>query len=299
MAFEIQYDMLFGSNREVISASRRTDIPAFYSKWFIDKVRKGFCKVANPYNPSQIKEVSLRPEHVAAVVFWTRDARPIRPFLGELDEMGLNYYFLYTITGYPRSFEPGLPSPEESIDDFLALGDSIGPEKVVWRYDPVIISSELHTDFHVHNFGRLAHRLSTGTKNVIITFVRMYRHIVAGLEAKGSEHLSLHELRALEGRFQTIASEAGIEVKRCGKRDSFTTAAEGKCIDEKLLKRLFGLELSPKKDPGQPEECSCIRSIDIGRYGSCLHRCMYCYASRSFSNAARNYMEHDYEEEML
>lgn len=291
--------MLFGNDRQVISASRRTDIPAFYSKWFIDKVRKGFCKVANPYNPSQIKEVSLKPEDVAAVVFWTRHARPIRPFLGELDEMGLNYYFLYTITGYPRSFEPGLPSQEECIDDLLALGDSIGPEKVVWRYDPVITNSELHADFHIHNFERLAHLLSAGTKNVIITFVKRYRHIAAGLEAAGSGHLSLHERHVLERRFQAIASEAGIEIKRCGKRDSFTTASEGKCIDEKLLKRLFGLELSPKKDPGQPEECRCIRSVDIGRYGSCMHRCIYCYASRSFSHAARYCMEHDYKEEML
>lgn len=291
--------MLFGSNRLVISASRRTDIPAFYAKWFIDKVRKGFCKVANPYNPSQIKEVSLKPEDVAAVVFWTRHAGPVRPFLGELNEMGLNYYFLYTITGYPRSFEPGLPSLEECIDDLLALGDSIGPEKVIWRYDPVFISAELNVDFHIRNFRRLAYRLSAGTKNVVITFVKRYRHIAAELETTGYEHPSFHERRALEERFQTIASQAGIEIKRCGKRDSLANVSEGKCIDEALLRDLFGLELSAAKDPGQPEECRCIRSVDIGRYGSCMHRCIYCYASRSFSHAARRYREHDDRAAML
>ena len=291
--------MLFGKNRFVISASRRTDIPAFYTEWFKDKIRKGFCKVANPYNPAQIKEVSLRPEEVAAVVFWTRYARPILPFLAELDERGFNYYFLYTLTGYPQRYEPGLPSPEKRIDDLLALSECIGSDRVVWRYDPVIISSELHLDFHMRNFQRLAGRLSAGTNNVIITFVKKYRHIEQELYAIGTAHPSYHKRRVLEEQFQAIAAQTGIEIKRCGKRDSFTTIAEGKCIDEKLLNGLFGLELSSGKDPGQPNECQCIRSIDIGRYGSCMHRCVYCYASRNFSRAARRYREHDYRVAML
>lgn len=291
--------MLFGNNRHVISASRRTDIPAFYAEWFVDKVRKGFCKVANPYNPSLVKDVSLRPDEVAAVVFWTRRAGPIRPFLAELDKRGFNYYFLYTITGYPHNYEPGLPSPEESIGDFLALAEHIGPERVIWRYDPVIISSELHMGFHLQNFRRLACRLSAGTKNVIITFLKRYRHIEGRLEDMRYVPPSVHERSVLEEQFQSVASELGIKIKRCGRRDSFANVPEGKCIDEKLVRDLFGLELSSGKDPGQPKECCCIRSIDIGRYGSCLHRCVYCYASRSFVHAEKQYRRHDYRVEML
>lgn len=291
--------MLFGKNRHIISASRRTDIPAFYTEWFVDKVRKGYCKVANPYNPSQIKEISLHPEDVAAIVFWTRYSSPLHPFLAELDSRGFNYYFLYTLTGYPRSYEPGLPAIDEVIDDFLALAKLIGPEKVIWRYDPVIMTHELNMDFHFRNFTRLAHKLAPGTKNVIITFLRMYRHITSELKSRGYVPLSSDERCALEERFVNDASVAGIRIKRCGKRDLFNRVPEGKCIDEHLLRNLFGLELSSGKDPGQPEECSCIRSMDIGSYGTCLHRCFYCYASRSFSRAERRSREHDYRAEML
>lgn len=291
--------MLFGNRRHVISVSRRTDVPAFYAEWFMDKVRKGVCKVANPYNLSQVKEVSLRTEDVAAFVFWTRNARPIRPFLAELDAKGFNYYFLYTVTGYPRSHEPGLPMSPEVIDDFLRLAERIGPEKIIWRYDPVIISAGLDIEFHIRNFRRLAQRLSAGTKNVIITFVKRYRHIEKALEALGYVHPSPHQRLVLEERLRTAASETGIAVKTCGERDSFSDITSGKCIDERLLKDLFGLELSSGKDPGQPGECRCIKSVDIGRHGSCLHGCVYCYASRNFSRAAGYYREHDYRAEML
>ena len=291
--------MLFGNNRHIVSASRRTDIPALYTEWFIDKVRKGYCKVVNPYNPSQIKEISLHPGDVAAIVFWTRYAKPVRPFLAELDDRGFNYYFLYTITGYPRSYEPGLPLLEKSIDDFLALAECIGPEKVIWRYDPVILNHELHLDFHLWNFRRLARRLSAGTKNVIITFVKKYRHIEKVLKDKGNVSPSLQERHVLEKHFLAVASAEDISIRRCGKRDAFNNVPEGKCIDGVLMRDLFGLEFSSQKDPGQPGECCCIPSIDIGRYGSCLHRCVYCYASRSFSRAETYYGRHDYRTEML
>ncbi len=291
--------MLFGRNRHVISASRRTDIPAFYTKWFVDKVRQGYCKVVNPYNPLQVKEVSLHPEDVAAIVFWTRYSGPLHCYLAELDSRGFNYYFLYTITGYPSGYEPGLPSIDENINDFLALAERIGPEKVIWRYDPVVMTCELDMDFHTGNFMRLARRLAPGTESVIITFLKMYRHIGRKLKYIGYTPPALETRRALEERLLPVASAAGIRVRRCGKRDAFSRVPEGKCIDEKLLKNLFGLELSSRKDQGQPEECRCIQSIDIGRYGSCLHRCIYCYASRDFQCAERRYREHDYRADML
>ena len=291
--------MLFGNNRHIISASRRTDIPAFYTEWFIDKVRKGYCKVVNPYNPSQIKKVSLHPGDVAAVVFWTRRSGPLQPYLRELDGRSFNYYFLYTVTGYPGVYEKGLPDIEETIDDFLALAELIGPEKVIWRYDPVIITPELNTDYHIRNFTRLAFRLSPGTKNVIITFVKRYRHIEEKLKDMGYAVPSPGDRSALEERFLSAASAEGMRIKGCGKRDTLNNVHKGKCIDDMLMRELFGLELFTGKDRGQPEECNCIRSIDIGSYGSCLHRCVYCYASRNFVRAERRYREHDYRAEML
>lgn len=291
--------MLFERGTHIVSASRRTDIPAFYAEWFAHRIRKGSCRVANPFNPSQIKEVSLRREDVAAFVFWTRNARPLRPFLAEIDDGGHNYYFLYTITGYPKRYEPGLPSAAESIDDFLFLAERIGPERVIWRYDPVVLTPDLDAGYHRRNFTKLAQRLSEGTKSVVINFVKTYRHIHAELSRCGYADPSASERDVLVNMFAETAASAGIAIQFCGRRKCGTEAGEGKCIDEKRLKRLFGLELSARKDPGQPKDCRCIRSVDIGRYGTCLHCCMYCYASRSFSDAFRRYRMHDCSKDML
>lgn len=291
--------VLFPTGRHVISASKRTDIPAFYSEWFLDKVRKGYCRVRNPYNPSQIKEVSLWPEDVAAVVFWTRRTKPIRPFLAELDARGLNYYFLYTVTGYPESCEPEMPPLTEALDDFLSVAEYVRPERVIWRYDPVLFSFGLDADYHRRNFRMLARQLSKGTKQVIVSFLKRYRHSTGALKKLGCVCPSPQERGVFEQEFLSVAAEEGLAMASCGKRDSFAAVPEGKCIDEKLLRELFGLELSSAKDPGQPAECRCIRSIDIGRYSTCLHRCVYCYASRSFASAARYYREHDYRASML
>lgn len=285
--------------QQIISASRRTDIPAFYAEWFIDKIRRGYCRVANPYNASQIKKISLRPEDVAAIVFWTRRAKPLKPLLAELDSRGYNYYFLYTLTAYPHSYESGLPCIDERIDDFLSLAELIGPEKMIWRYDPIIMTPSMNVEFHVRNFRRFSDRLSAGTKSVIITFLKRYRHIEGALAQMGYVQPSAHQRRVLEDRLQLAASDAGITIKSCGKRDAFTNISEGKCIDDKLLSDLFGFEFAKGKDPGQPKECGCIRSVDIGRYGSCMHRCVYCYASRDFMRAEKGYRGHDYRAEML
>ncbi len=291
--------MLFERDHHIVSASRRTDIPAFYAEWFAQRIREGYCRVANPFNPSKIREVSLRPEDVAAVVFWTRNTRPLRPFLAEMDDRGYNYYFLYTITGYPKHYEPGMPSSDECIDEFLTLAGRIGPEKVIWRYDPVVLTPELDTDYHRRNFTKLSRRLSEGTKSVVINFVKMYRHNRAALSDCGYTEPSASESDILVSMFAETASSAGVVIQSCGRRECGTGIEEGKCIDEKRLRDLFGLELQARKDPGQSKECRCIGSVDIGRYGTCCHGCRYCYASGRTPRATRRYAMHNCSNEML
>jgi len=291
--------MLFGNDKQVISASRRTDIPAFHADWFIDRVRHGYCKVANPYNPAQAREVSLRSADVAAIVFWTRRAEPLRRYLDELDGRGFNYYFLYTITGCPAGMEPGLPDKQRCVEDFLELSARTGPEKVIWRYDPVIMSTDLDHDYHVEKFSGLAEQLAAGTNSVVITFLKMYPHIAEAMRKAGVFQPVRRERELLAKAIGDAAARQGLTVRGCGERESFPGQGISKCIDEKLLGRLFGLELSSAKDRGQPPECRCIRSIDIGAYGSCLHGCVYCYASRNFDRARLRYGRNARGREML
>ena len=132
----------------VISASRRTDIPAFYGEWLLGRLRAGFVEVRNPYNPKQVKRVSLRAQDVDCLVLWTKNPDPLAGRLDELEKLCPRFYFQYTLNDYPRELEPSLASAAERIKTFTALAARLGPERVVWRYDPVIVSS--HTDAGYH-----------------------------------------------------------------------------------------------------------------------------------------------------
>jgi hypothetical protein len=161
----------------IISASRRTDIPAFFSDWFMNRVREEYLFVRNPYNAKQIKRVSLSPDSVEAIVFWTRNPDKLIPHLAELDSRGHRYYFQYTITGFPRALERSVPRPQVAIETFLRLSDLIGPEKVIWRFDPILISSLVDTAEHERIFAKIASALQGRAKRVVVSFADMYSKV--------------------------------------------------------------------------------------------------------------------------
>ncbi len=267
----------------IISASRRTDIPAFYGDWFMDKVRRSYCLVANPFNPRQVKKVSLKREDVDLFVFWTKNPEPFLPHLEELDSKGYPFYFLYTLNPYCSTLEPGLEELEKRIEVFQKLAGLIGKEKVIWRYDPIIISPQMNFHYHLENFRLLVDALKDATTRVIISFYSPYRSADRRLKKAGIQPLALQEKkeerRAFLKEIATIAGGEGITVTGCAQGDLEGTGVfEGKCIDDKFIYRVFGLEFPPKKDPGQRPECRCIASQDIGAYDTCQQGCIYCYA---------------------
>ncbi|RLB32999.1 MAG: hypothetical protein DRH11_10100, partial [Deltaproteobacteria bacterium] len=159
----------------IISASRRTDIPAFYATWFLNRVRQGYCFVPNPFNFSQIAHISLKPEDVEVIAFWTRNPLPLLPYLKELDERGFRYYFLYTVMKNPRQLDPGSPSIDVSLESFKQLAQTIGPEKVIWRYDPIVFTSLTGLEYHKSAFQSIAGALKGLTRQVVISTVSLYR----------------------------------------------------------------------------------------------------------------------------
>ncbi len=284
----------------IVSASRRTDIPAFYSRWLLNRIRAGYCLVPNPFNPKQVSEISLAPESVDLFVFWTRNPRPLVPYLKELDERGYHYYFLYTLMDNPGILDPKSPSSESSIDTFRKLSDRIGPEKVIWRYDPIVISDMTDIEFHKAKFSFIAKKLRGFTFRCIISFVDIYKKIEGRLRALGDNGFILHKsgeynLSGLLSSITKIAGDNGIEIKSCSSKidlSGFGIPA-GKCIDDDLISKYFGINLDSKKDPYQRKDCNCVISRDIGMYDTCLYECQYCYATACFERAKSNHKRHN------
>jgi len=284
----------------IISASRRTDIPAIYSKWFINRIRAGFCTVPNPFNPDQISNVSLEPENVDLIVFWTRNPKPLIPHLKELNARGYSYYFLYTLMDNPRILDPKSPSPEISLDTFRKLSDHIGPDKMIWRYDPIVLSNVTDIEFHKQRFELIADNLRGHTFRCIISFVDIYRKIEGRLKRLNDEGFLFREwndmnLSEILNSMVGIAGNNGIEIRSCAsKKDltSFGTPA-GKCIDDIYIADVFKKHLYLKKDHSQRKNCNCVSSKDIGMYDSCIYGCRYCYATTSFERARLNHKRHN------
>ena len=287
----------------IISASRRTDIPAFYAAWFMNRVRAGFCTVPNPFNANQISHISLRPEDVNAIVFWTRNPRPLLTALDELDARGYRYYFQYTILDNPRLLDPRTPPVTAAVETFRRLADRIGPARVIWRYDPIVLSSVTDASFHQERYAWIAEQLRGYTTRSVISIVDVYRKAARRLHALAAQGVTFPDqapatlpgfadlLRSLVA----TAAQHGMEIVSCAEEIDLTGygVQPGKCIDDDLLARVFGLQLDLRKDPGQRDACGCVVSRDIGMYDSCPFSCQYCYATSSFARAAANHAAHN------
>lgn len=284
----------------VISASRRTDIPAYYTPWLMNRLRAGSCCVPNPFDPRHVTRVSLAPEDVSVVVFWTRDPRPLLPHLDELDQRGYRYYFLFTLTGYPRLLEPHAPSPDDAVNAFRELSERVGPHRVIWRYDPILISSVTDADFQAANFTAIARRLQGLTTHCILSLADLYPKVRRRLRALESEGVVIDKPtdmapHAVLDAVVHGARECGMTLASCAEPINLKRwdIRPGKCVDDDLLRRRFGIDMSPRKDPSQRKNCRCIVSRDIGMYDSCPAGCVYCYANANPEKTRAAIRTHD------
>ncbi|WP_343869884.1 DUF1848 domain-containing protein [Caenispirillum bisanense] len=290
----------------IISASRRTDIPAFYTDWFMNRLAAGYLMIRSPWNYRSIQRVSLHLDDVDAIVFWTRNPRQLLPRLAEIDSYGYRYYFQYTITGYGRKIEPSVPTADQAVETFKKLSDLIGPERVIWRYDPILVSNLCDISAHKRQFDTLSRSLSGYTRRVVISFVDLYKGTERNL--KKIDGLNYHDIVETEWHaaelcafMKSISVSRDMEIQTCAEKIDLSGIgiSHGKCIDDDLLKRACGVIVSSEKDSGQREECGCVKSIDIGTYNSCLHGCAYCYATPTPTKAKNGYQAHDPESPLL
>lgn len=286
----------------IVSVSRRTDIPAFYAEWFMNRIRAGYALSVNPFNRKQVSFVSLHPEDVSAIVFWTKNAQPMLANLAELSERGYAYYFLYTINGYPAALEPYVPPAQTGVATVQAIASQIGRDRIIWRYDPIIISNLTPVEYHVENFTKLVEQLQPYVHHVVVSFVDEYRKAKQHLRTLREQGVELAaegvELEIRQKQLMTdlssIAAQYELEVVTCAEPWDFSEQGvkPGKCIDENYLAEVFGQQVSGKKDAGQRLECGCVPAKDIGAYDSCIYGCTYCYAG-TYDKAVRNLGKHN------
>lgn len=291
--------------RHIVSASRRTDVPAFYSRWLLRRLEQGFCDWIHPFGGA-VRRVSLRPEDCLAIVFWTRNPAPLIPALEDISASGHTYYFQYTITGYPRSLEARTPNVRCAIRTFHEAARSCGPEAMIWRYDPIVMSSATPAELHVEAFGRLAAELSGATRRAYVSFVDYY-----GKTRKGFEHVAAtHGVRfedpddrakkELVLRLRDLAHHQGMTLYACCEDSVVGEGVEkGHCVDLELVRKLRPDAEEPLKRRPTRKQCGCTESVDVGAYDSCPFGCRYCYATRERSVALTRFGEHDPEDTLL
>jgi hypothetical protein len=283
----------------IVSASYRTDIPAFYSGWFFRRLAAGYCLVRNPYS-GKLYRVSLRPEDVSGFVFWTRNFGPVLARLDELLAFGRPFTVQYTVTGYPRSIEAAVISPEKAIAQIIDIAARVSPEAAVWRYDPIVVTSATPPDFHIQNFTRLCGMLRGAVNEVVVSFVQAYRKTRRNMAAAARlGHFQWVEpgraqKREMLRRLAAIAREHAMQLTVCSQPEYLAEgAAEARCVDARRLSRLAGVPLLQIPIKGNRPDCACYESRDIGDYDTCPHGCAYCYAVEHRALARARYRTHD------
>ncbi len=288
----------------IVSASYKTDIPAFYGKWLINRLNAGYCRVTNPYGGPPFR-VSLLPEDVDGIVFWTKNIGPFLACLPEVRARGIPFVVQYTINAYPPALETSVVDASRSVEHIKALHDEYGPRVPVWRYDTIVSTSLTTPAFHLRNFERLARALEGFTDEVVVSFAQIYRKTKQNMDRAAAafgftwDDPPAGGKRALLAALAECARSYGFQVSVCGQREFLAEGiADARCIDPIRLGDVAG-RLIPAAARGHREGCGCAQSRDIGEYDTCPHGCAYCYAVRRRSLARERYRTHDPHGEFL
>ena len=279
----------------IISASRRTDIPTFYSDWFFNRIKEGFVLVRNPMNFRQISRIKLTPDVVDGIVLWTKNPTPMIERLDELKNY--MYYFQFTITSYGKDIEPNIPQKNTDVlATFKQTSEIVGTDRIIWRYDPILLNEKYNVDYHIRAFRKIAGELCNHTKKVTISFIDTdYKGLKSNIDALNLTAFSLETQKELASTLADVAHEYGLSIDTCAEKMDLREYGieQARCIDDRLLSKLLSSSLDVEKDKNQRLECGCISSIDIGMYNTCENGCLYCYANYSKGAVAGNRAKHN------
>jgi DNA repair photolyase len=314
-------ESVFALTPVLVSASRSTDIPTFYADWFVERWKAGFVKWKNPFNGTPLY-ISFK--HTRAVVFWTKNPKPMFKHLDFLDEHVKNYYFQFTLNDYDlEGFEGKVPRVESRINTFKELSDRIGKERVVWRFDPLLLTKDIDVNELLRKLENIGNQLYKYTDKLVFSFadISIYKKVESNLKKEDIEYIEFAPDTMIEFAqgLNKLNEKWKLELATCAEKFNLNKygITHNKCVDDDLMIKLFphdkelmkflgvefieptlfdpteGIEKTKKlKDKGQREACGCIMSKDIGEYNTCPHECVYCYANTSKEIAIQNYKSH-------
>ena len=275
----------------IIQTGMRTDIPAFYTPWLINRLREGYVLVRNPYHPTSVTRYILDPSVVDLICFCSKNPAPMLPYLDLLKPYG--QYWFVTITPYGRDLEPHVPPVPTILKTFQKLSDTVGIGCIAWRYDPIILTSYWTLERHIQAFRAMCKALAGYTHIAIISFVDLYEKVKRNMPEIKSVSFS-DQLRLTE-TFVEIGRKYGIRIKPCGENQRLeTTGADcSGCMTVKTYETAIGQNLKVPRNPHNRKECSCYLTADIGAYNTCSHLCRYCYANVEKDTVIHNVKLHD------
>ena len=255
----------------IIQTGNRTDIPAFYPEWFANRLREGYVLVRNPFNPVQVTKYRFDPSIVDLIVFCSKNPGPMLPYMNLLKPY--KQYWFITITPYGRDIEPNVPEKELVIDTFCSLSKIVGPERMCWRYDPILVDQEWTVSRHIDAFSSMCEKLEGRTYTCVISFIDLYEKVWRNFpEARTVPFdVQMHLTKALV----KIAARHQMIIKPCGEDPRLASAGAdlSGCMTLKTFETAVGQNLTLPPNPGNRKECSCYITNDIGQYNTCGHLC--------------------------
>lgn len=276
----------------ILNTGNRTDIPAFYSEWFYNRIRDGFVLVRHPYYPQQVSRYRLSPEVVDCLAFCTKNPAPMLDRLSEIS--AFKQFWFVTVTPYGRDIEPHVPDQAQVIEAFKRLSDTVSIQAVGWRYDPIFISEKYPLAFHLDSFAQMASSLKGYTDHAVISFIDLYQKTRCNF--RGVQAVTPAERTAIGQAFAAIARQNQMTLRTCmegSDLEKFGVDCSG-CMTQPVIERAIGMNLKiPKNHHTSREGCDCLLRSDIGVYNSCGHGCRYCYANHDDQTVKHNMANHD------
>ncbi|MBO4334654.1 MAG: DUF1848 domain-containing protein [Desulfovibrio sp.] len=283
----------------IVNASGRTDIPAFYAEWLMQRVEAGWFYSRNPRYPSQVLRYELDPRYVDVLMMCSKNWGPMLPYLPRLRQ---RYRLVVhaTITAYGTDLEPMVPPMDEACEYLLELSSLLGSRCVVWRYDPLVLTERYTPREQLATFDHLAARLAGKVSLCIFSFIEMYSKVMRNFP--NARAPSALEREQLASGLAQIAGKRGLILQSCGTEQDFShlgIRASG-CASAQRLGEAAGCVLKNNgRKGGERRGCRCMDWRDMGAYDTCPHGCRYCYANNNHSLAKKRWQTHDPSSPML
>ena len=275
----------------IINTGQRTDIPAFYARWFARRLAEGYVCVRNPFNDRQVSRYVLDPSVVDVIGFCTKNPEPMFPYMKLLTPFGQFWYV--TITPYGKDIEPNVPDKHHMLEVFRHLSEMVGSEAVGWRYDPIFITQRYTMAYHIRAFSQMAQALEGYTDTVVISFIDLYQKVRRNFPE--AQEVTREERLTLGRKMIEIAGGHGMTVRPCAEGEelaAFGADCSG-CMPVSMYERAIGKKLLVPSFRPAREGCNCYLAHDIGAYNSCAHLCRYCYANADPKLVLQNRRLHD------